>query len=109
MADNISRLFIAPSHSIPEIPQLDFYRMLSGIGDSVTAARERARQQSLRDALKDGLPRRADGSIDYDAAADVAARSGELPGVKDFATLGETARQNALRRLRLAELAGNLA
>ena len=107
MATDFSKLFIAPKWDRPEPPQLDFYRMLGGIGDSLIAAQERARQQALRDALQSGLPRSADGAIDYDAAADLAARSGHLPGVKDFATLGETARQNALRRLRLAELGGN--
>jgi hypothetical protein len=97
MATDFSRLFIAPKWDRPETPQVDFYRMLGGIGDSLIAAEERARQRILRELIGQGLPRRADNSIDHEAATDMAARSGYLPSIKDFATLGERARLSALR------------
>ena len=76
MATDFAKLFIPPKHDLQPLPQTDFYRMLAGIGDSLVAAQDRARQERVRDDFKMGLPRRADGAIDYAAMGDMLGRSG---------------------------------
>lgn len=81
-------------------PQVDFYSALSGLGDTIQNNAKLARENALRDALKDGLPKTADGSIDYNTIGTIAAQHGaDLPTTLKIAALGEEQRQ---RRLQLA-------
>lgn len=101
---NLSSLFIPPKHEVPEIPNVgnDFYRMFSGIGDSVVKARERAPEEAFRELLKTA-PRLEDGSFDPRVISGIAAQVGYVPGMTEFSKLGDAAETRALARKVLDE------
>lgn len=70
-------------------PLIDF-SALASIPDSYYAGRKMSQQQGARDAFAGGLPRAQDGSVDFAAASDIAARNGDLEGSKSFAVLADT-------------------
>ena len=69
-------------------PAVQFYDMLSGLGDTVQANAKLKREQGLRDAFKDGLPKGADGNIDFGATGDILSQHGaDLPTLLTVAKL----------------------
>ena len=64
---------------------------LGELPDVAAKARERARDEQLNQILQGGLPRGPGGTIDWAAAADQAARAGNLGGVETFSRLGQAA------------------
>jgi hypothetical protein len=76
-------------------PQVDFYSMLSGLGDTIQKNAKLQQEQGLRDALKDGIPKRPDGSTDLNAIGDIAARHGaDLNTTLSIAQLAEAQRRS---------------
>ena len=77
------------------IPQVDFYSALSGIGDTLQNNAKLQREQRLRDSFKDGLPKAADGSIDFNAIGNIASQHGaDLGTTLTIAKLSEEQRKS---------------
>lgn len=69
-------------------PAVDFYMGLSGLGDTLQNNAKLQREQALRDAFKDGLPKSADGSIDFGATGNILSQHGaDLPTLLTVAKL----------------------
>jgi hypothetical protein len=72
---------------------LDIYPLgekIAGIGEAWQQGQERARQQALREAFSGGLPRDADGNIDFSKAANIiASLGGDVSTVLQLGQLGE--------------------
>lgn len=74
-------------------PQVDFYSQLSGLGDTLAANRKAAREQGLREAFSGGLPRSADGAIDYGRIGNILSENGvDVGTLLTVAKLGEDQR-----------------
>jgi hypothetical protein len=56
--------------------------------EALARGQEREREEVFRRALQSGLPRGSGGEIDFGAAADLAARSGNMGGLESFSRLG---------------------
>lgn len=77
------------------MPVFDFYSTLSGLGDTLQANQKLAREQKLRDSFKDGIPKAADGSIDFNAIGQIASQNGaDLGTTLTIAKLAEDQRKN---------------
>ncbi|MFA5952769.1 MAG: hypothetical protein WC807_21115 [Hyphomicrobium sp.] len=77
-------------------PAVDFYNALSGLGDTLTSNRKVAREQQLRDAFRDGLPRAADGAVDYAAIGNILSQNGADIGT--LLTVGKLGEDQRLKR-----------
>lgn len=78
-------------------PAISFYNMLSGIGDTLQQNAKLSREQALRDAFKNGLPKTPDGSIDFGATGNILSQNGaDLPTLLTVAKLAEDQHKNAL-------------
>lgn len=76
-------------------PTVDFFKALGGIGDTLQNNTKLARERELREAFKDGLPRTADGSFDFNATANILAKHGaDVSTLLTIAKLDETQRKN---------------
>jgi hypothetical protein len=84
---------------------VNFYGMLSGLGDTLQANAKIQREQALRDAFKDGLPKAADGSIDFGATGDILSQHGADLGT--VLTVAKLHQEQLNRQLQL-QASGNL-
>lgn len=83
-------------------PKLDF-SPLGKIVPAYQAGLENYRQDQIRQAFAGGLPRGAGGAIDFNAAADIAARAGGLGQIPAFANLANAQAERAQASAALAE------
>jgi hypothetical protein len=79
------------------------YNLITKLPQSIEEGDTRAREDALRQALMGGLPRGPDGEIDWNAAVQLAARTGNissLPGLTAAQTINKQAQEEqALRQL----------
>lgn len=70
---------------------------LSQLPQSYMQGRDYRQRMELDRAFKNGLPRASDGSVDYNAAVDIAARAGGLNALTKIAPLANNSRDFAFR------------
>ena len=88
----------------------DFYQpidwsIIGRLPETIDKAQARQREDALRQALSGGIPRGPGGVIDYNAAVDLAARTGALGSITPFAGLAEAQARTAQHNAQMAEIA----
>lgn len=79
-------------------PSFDFAGRLAALPDMYGQGMALRSNIDTRNALRGGLPRRPDGSIDYGGAIDLLAKAGNIDAVKSFATLASQDADRSLDR-----------
>jgi hypothetical protein len=71
---------------------------LAQLPDQFAAGQQYGRQRQFERGMAGGLPRTADGNIDFNAAVDLAARTGNVGALRSFASLASDQRDYQFRR-----------